>query len=176
MEYGLDYFKFIHDELPDICSRLFGISKEREKNYVMGLSMGGYAALKCALNTPGRYAGCAAFSAAADIAARIAESGTARKLEYTAMFGPELRVPEDSDLFALAEKVCVPELPEFYIACGEQDELYSQSVDFTALLEKLGADAIFEHWAGIHNWEFWDAAVLRAFRHMFERCRNDEVR
>ena len=67
MDRGLPYFTFIHDELPEICRGFFGFSAKREKNYLMGLSMGGYGTLKCVLQTPERYAGAAAFSAVADI-------------------------------------------------------------------------------------------------------------
>ena len=68
MEQGISYFTFIHDELPEICRNFFGFSPAREKNYLMGLSMGGYGTLKCVLRSPERYAGAAAFSAVADIA------------------------------------------------------------------------------------------------------------
>ena len=61
MDRGLPYFTFIHDELPEICRGFFGFSAKREKNYLMGLSMGGYGTLKCVLQTPERYAGAAAF-------------------------------------------------------------------------------------------------------------------
>ena len=57
MDRGLPYFTFIHDELPEICRGFFGFSAKREKNYLMGLSMGGYGTLKCVLQTPERYAG-----------------------------------------------------------------------------------------------------------------------
>ena len=67
MALGIDYFSYVREELPQICSRLFGLSLRREKNYIMGLSMGGYGALKCALSAPKRYAGCAAFSAAIEV-------------------------------------------------------------------------------------------------------------
>ena len=33
-------------------------------------------------------------------------------------------------------------------------------------LTALGADIRFEHWTGIHNWEFWDAAVRKALDHL----------
>ena len=62
MDRGLPYFTFIHDELPEICRGFFGFSARREKNYMMGLSMGGYGTLKCVLQTPERYAGAATFS------------------------------------------------------------------------------------------------------------------
>lgn len=162
MVYGVDYFSFIHDELPQICHRLFGLSLKKEQNYVMGLSMGGYAALKCLLNTPERYSGCAAFSAAADIASRIDKVDEQRKHEYVAMFGTGLDVPEKSNIFSLVEKVDSGCLPKIYLAVGEQDDLYAQNEKLAAVLTDKGSDLVFEHWEGIHNWDFWDLAVCKA--------------
>ena len=49
MAAGLDYFGYVAVELPAMCERMFGLPHERTKRYVMGLSMGGYGALKLAL-------------------------------------------------------------------------------------------------------------------------------
>ena len=62
MAAGLDYFGYVAVELPAMCERMFGLPHERTKRYVMGLSMGGYGALKCALTYPERYAGVGSFS------------------------------------------------------------------------------------------------------------------
>ena len=59
MKYGLDYFKYVTDELPALIRRYFRLNCT--SMYVMGLSMGGYGALKCALTYPERYKGAAAF-------------------------------------------------------------------------------------------------------------------
>ena len=65
--YGLDYFTYVAEELPKVCQRMFSLSAERKQNYVMGLSMGGFGALKCALTYPQRYAGCGSFSGVTDL-------------------------------------------------------------------------------------------------------------
>ena len=62
MTYGLPYFTYVSEELPAVCRRMFGLGAAREKNYIFGLSMGGYGAMKCALTYPDRYAGAASFS------------------------------------------------------------------------------------------------------------------
>ena len=166
MAFGLSYFAFIHDELPQLCRRFFNLPWERAYNYVMGLSMGGYAALKCAFHPPKRYAGCAAFSAVTDIRQRVTASESRARLEFEAIFGRDAGVPESSDLFTMARKADVALLPRFYTAVGEQDELYAQNERFAELIQAKGADIRFEHWEGIHNWDFWDTAVCRALDYM----------
>lgn len=166
MDRGLPYFTFVHEELPEICRGFFGFSARREKNYIMGLSMGGYGALKCALQTPERYAGAAAFSAVADIREFAAGQTPAEKRELQAVFGQALEIPADCDLLALAEKADAARLPRLYLACGEQDSLYPANVRLAQKLKALEADVRFAHWEGIHNWVFWDAAVQKALEHL----------
>ena len=62
MEYGFRYFTYVTEELPAICKDIFRISAEREDTAIIGGSMGGYGALRCALSRPGQYGMCAAFS------------------------------------------------------------------------------------------------------------------
>lgn len=166
MEQGIPYFTFIHDELPEICRGFFGFSARREKNFMMGLSMGGYGTLKCVLQTPERYAGAATFSAVADIEEFAAGQTAAEKRELQAVFGQSLKIPADCNLLTLAEKADASGLPKLYMACGEQDGLYAANVRLTDKLTVLGADIQFEHWEGIHNWVFWDAAVRKALDYL----------
>lgn len=164
MEMGLQYFRYVLEEVPALCRRFFGFSEKREKNFIMGLSMGGYGALKCVLTKPERYAGCAVFSAAIDIQGRISAAEPEERREFQAIFGMELKVPEKSDLFGLAGKADPAVLPEIYAACGESDELYPENVRFAKLLQERGMNASFEHWEGNHDWIFWDKAVERGMK------------
>lgn len=167
MDQGIPYFTYIHDELPKICRNFFGFSEQREKNYIMGLSMGGYGAMKCALNTPERYAGVATFSAVADMAEFIQTLGNNKK-QFQAIFGQDLALPENCDLVAMAKKAEIADLPRIYMACGEQDGLFDANVRLSGIFQQRGADIRFEHWEGIHNWVFWDAAVCKAMDHLLK--------
>ena len=138
----------------------------------MGLSMGGYGTLKCALNSPSRYAGCAAFSAVTDIVSVTDNSNAQRSKEAQAIFGIDKIAPESCDVSALLKKSEAKVLPRFYLACGEQDSLFGQNEAFAALLQQTGADYLFEHWPGIHSWDFWDVAVKKAFDYFFSCTRS----
>ena len=173
MKYGLPYFRYVHDELPEICRRIFRIDNKPSRTYVMGLSMGGYAALKCLLRTPERYAGCAAFSAATDLQERVDASDAKQQLEYSAILGEELRVPPEDDLFQLAETGRAEKLPPIYMACGKQDDLLGQNILFAEKLKQKGASIQFEQWDGIHGWDFWDMAVCRAMDYLLNADRTE---
>ncbi len=167
MALGIDYFSYVREELPQICSRLFGLSLRREKNYIMGLSMGGYGALKCALSAPKRYVGCAAFSAAIEIEPLIASASGRMARELQAILGPEGKIPPEADPYALLNRRKGVQLPRFFVTCGEQDALYQENVRFVKALEERGADVRFEHWEGDHRWEVWDKSVEMALEEFF---------
>lgn len=167
MENGLPYFTFIHEELPRICGHFFGFSHVREQTFLMGLSMGGYAAIKCAFATPERYAAIAAFSAPADMV-EFVDTLPENRRQFQAVFGPRCEVPEHCDLFKLASKSGRKPLPRLYMACGEQDSLYPANLRLSRLLTDSGEDIRFEHWAGDHNWIFWDQAVERAMNYLLQ--------
>lgn len=164
MVMGVDYFTYVSRELPRLCAHFFGLSTRREKNYVMGLSMGGYGALRCALTNPKQYAGCAAFSSVTEMDARAGRAEGRSRQEFQAIFGPELRVPEQALLLALLEKRKGSQLPPFFLTCGEQDALYPENCRFVEALEKKGAAVRFSHWPGDHSWELWDKSVDLAIR------------
>ena len=173
MKQGLPYFSFVSTELPRICSNMFGLSQERKLNYIMGLSMGGYGSLKNVFNFPGRYEGCATFSAVTDMADSVATMQGQRALEYEAIFGKGRTVSKDCNLFTMldvfkASDVPASGMPRFYMSCGRQDELLAQNERFASELSSAGLDCTFESWDGVHNWDFWDPAVEKAFAFFFE--------
>ncbi len=158
MALGVGYFTYVQKELPQICARLFGLSQKREQNFVMGLSMGGYGALKCALTAPRQYVGCAAFSAVTEIEKRAASKSP----EFQAIFGFPAVPPESARLMKLLEKREGVGLPRFFMTCGEQDGLYDENCRFAKALAEKGAAMEFLHWTGNHTWDFWDKSVKMA--------------
>lgn len=155
--HGLPYFTYVSQELPQEAHRMFGLSLEKEENYVMGLSMGGFGALKCALTYPERYAGCGSFSGVTDLEGmRGFPDAPLHSWEFDALLGEGNRAGAENDLFRLAEK---KNLPPIYLSCGEQDGLYGVNVKFAQHLEKLGAVYRFDHRPGAHSWDFWDRSL-----------------
>ena len=163
MSLGLDYFKFVAIELRDICHHFFNTPTAANKSYVMGLSMGGYGALKCALTYPKKFAGCAAFSPACDIESLMVDNVKMNKKEMKAIFGDKLQ--NKDSIFSLVNKV--KNAPFIYLACGEEDFIFSHSEKLNVALEEKGLTYKYEHWSGIHDWAFWDEAVKRAFNLYF---------
>ena len=118
MRYGGQFLTYVSEELPDICKNLFRISAKREDTAVIGGSMGGYGALKAALNHPERFGACAALSpcclmngeemdALRFMPAEQAEQtyGVQLMRDFTAIFGSELALLPQDHSVRLAEKL-----------------------------------------------------------------------
>lgn len=163
--YGMKYWQFISKELPTICRDFFpNMSDKREDNYVAGLSMGGYGAMKLGLVTSENFSYVASLSGALDLFA-LAIGGSERY--FRSLFGSiEQYLNSENDLFAQAELLAQSNkpLPKLYIWCGTEDGLYSHSVKFSKLCKELGYDVTYEESAGDHEWQYWDAQIKRVMQ------------
>lgn len=171
MKFGPSYFSYVTDGLMRFSHEMFGLPNDPEHSYVMGLSMGGYGALKCALTYPERYAGCASFSACCDMQDNVDHPTVygATKEEMQGIFGLDGIIGPKNDVFALAEKSAdAPKKPRFFVSCGLEDAFINQNRRFRDFLKERGYDVEFQEWKDGHTWEFWDVSIEKAFRHFFE--------
>ena len=172
MKYGENYFDYIADELPELCSEMFHISTEPEDLMVAGLSMGGYGALKCALTYPGRYYACGDFSAGCDIESAANPQNPANQMgpargfakDLNAIFGNPITVPEDASVYKLCENMSEADKAKIrlYLTCGRQDPLYPANQKMKEIAENahLG-EFYYEDWDGDHEWGYWDVAIQK---------------
>ncbi len=165
MKHGEKYYTYISEELPRLMEEFFGISRKRENNFIAGLSMGGYGALKIGLRNPDRYAAIAGLSAVADI--RGWTNGCPDLM--VPVFGKDLEIPACEDLFSLAEetdKLAVK--PRVYMGVGTEDFLYQDNVKLREKFETLHFDYTYRESAGIHCWVFWDEYIQYVMKWMFD--------
>lgn len=165
MKYGGRYFTYLTDELPKICRSFFrGMSAKREDNFVAGLSMGGYGALKCALTYPDRYAAAASLSGAVDIAAYVAGKSEKDEPYWYSILGDFDKVEgSENDLFALAKRTATaPEKPRLFLWCGTEDDLIHSNRRLKAHLDALSLASTYSESEGDHSWHWWDLHIQRA--------------
>ena len=182
MVYGVRAFQYITEEVLDIASKMFHISTKREDVMIAGLSMGGYGALRCALEASDRFAYCGAFSGAYDLKDmyRMAtEPGGDSVLEglaedYGAIFGEGKEVPAESEISDIIQKASKKkELPKVYMICGTEDFLYQQTCETRKLCEKYLPEFVYEEWPGHHEWDMWDEAIERMLKLFLGEGRKD---
>ena len=167
MEYGLKYFDYVAKELPLVVKKYFNLNTTKENSYVMGLSMGGYGALKCGYTFPENYNGCASFSGAVDLGLVLQYLSVDMKemfeSEIKAVVGDEIK-PEN-DLFALLEAHSVEEMPNMYISCGDNDFLKLPNYKLREYLTQKNYKFKYDEWEGEHTWDFWDASFVKALKY-----------
>lgn len=163
MLHGSKYWTFISEELPMLVNRWFNVSSDWKKTFVAGLSMGGYGAMKLALDCPDRFSAAASISGALDIASHIGDEwDESRIATFKAIFGDLANIPNsENDLMAQLGKL--NEVPEtkFHVCCGTEDYLYQDSIAFRNKAIEAGLDLTYEEDPGEHDWSFVDQWIQR---------------
>lgn len=178
MRYGQRFFTYVSEELPELCAKTFSLCSGREDTTVIGASMGGYGALKCALTKPERFGTCCAFSSGslytAEFLARVQKigdwdrvatvMGQQRVADFHAIFGDDLEVVPENEVSFLAKKIARESaaLPRIYSACGTDDGFLKTNRRFKDDLLTFGFDVTYEEWQGGHDWDFFNAALKKA--------------
>ncbi len=171
MKHGPKYRKFIGEELPKICRRLFpGISAKREDTYIAGNSMGGYGAMAIALTYPETFSAAGLLSGAVD--PRFLYDMWGSHGYYRDIFGrPEEFDGSENDLFHLAE-LRVNEggkLPKLYMWCGSEDFLVEYNHKMHDHLTAIGYPHVYSECPGDHSWGHWDREIENILCYIFEQ-------
>lgn len=169
MVHGNKYWTYVSEELPLIMRAWFPLSSARADNFVAGLSMGGYGALKLALSHPDRFAAAASLSGALQrydgaSAGPRGEADPAHLALLTDIFGDLRRFQGGpNDLYSLAEQVArsAGPKPALYACCGTEDFLYQDNLRFKAHAAAIGLPLTYEEAPGEHEWGFWDRYIQR---------------
>jgi S-formylglutathione hydrolase FrmB len=159
MKHGYRYWDFVSDELLHKARALFPLSHERAQNYVAGLSMGGYGALKLGLTHSEQFAAAASLSGSCELTA-LRE----RPEELALVFGDLASIPSaGGDLVELARGLAASQRPKpkLYQCCGTEDALLESNRRFRSAIASLAFDHVYEEGPGLHDWAYWDAAIQR---------------
>ncbi len=157
--YGEKYWDFVSQELPAVMQRFFRLSDKPEDTFVAGLSMGGYGAMKLALNHPERFGAAASFSGAVDIASTSKRHNDNWK---RISGGKSIRGTENDLFHMLKENADASHKPRLYVSCGTADFLYGHHQKFVPALKKANWDVTsYEEPDAVHEWGFWDREIAK---------------
>jgi len=157
---GPQWVDIITEKLWDLVHNMLPTSADPAKNYIAGLSMGGYGALKLGLSRPDRYSRIGAFSGGVEIPQEYAEGGF-NIAGREDMFGdPTTILGGPNDLyFWIEERKKQGNLPPVYLSCGTLDWLYGVNVKLRDAMCDLGYDVTWDESEHNHEWRFWNAQV-----------------
>ncbi len=156
------YGEYVGQELLDITRNIFPLSRRREDTYIAGFSMGGYGAIRNGLKYCNNFSKIGMISAALitdDIANYTSDSNVLRDSSfYKSCFG-DLDNIEHSDKNPKYLIDNCENIPDIFMACGENDFLIDKNVDFYEFLKSRNIDAEFIRAQGEHTWEFCDKYI-----------------
>ena len=162
-----DYF--IHDVIADAEMRL-PIAPGRQNRAVVGVSMGGFAAVDLALTHPDLFAFAGAISPAIDAPSRsFSLRRWSQGLRFRTIFGPEgSSTRTNSDPFVLIKSADPASTPYLYITAGEQEALLDPIRRFALQLKGRGYEFEFHTRPGGHEWTEWDTQIPGCFASLLE--------
>lgn len=165
MAHGGRYFDYIANELPAIMQRYYGFSENRDENYIAGVGMGGYGALKIALSNPGKYAAAGCISSGFISLPDDTSSLCKHSEEYT-RYDSRVLAGTEEDCLAAAKQIIADGIPapRIYHTIGTTDRylpIAHQTRDFFLSLDGNVFDYTYEEYPAEHNWDFYDSAIER---------------
>jgi S-formylglutathione hydrolase FrmB len=158
------------DLIADVETR-FPAATDRRKRAIVGVSMGGFAAVKLALTRPGLFAFAGGISAAIDVPSR---KFTLRRwgqgMRFRTLFGPEgSETRRAADPFVLVKTADPSKVPYLYLTAGEQEPLLDPIQRFAQRLKQRGFAYEFHTKPGAHDWNEWDAQVPGCLEKLMEK-------
>ncbi len=166
MAHGQNYYTFIAKELPQRIQEFFRVSAKREDNFIAGLSMGGYGAMKIALREHDKFCACGALSPVCDLDAD-SNHWDADLMEN--LFGQSSTPELDSLLFLADREKDNPHKPRIYMATGTRDFLYENAQPLRQKLMANGYDFTYVEAPAEHNWVYWDEQIQKVLKWMFDK-------
>jgi putative tributyrin esterase len=160
------------DLIADVESRFPGISG-RESRAVVGVSMGGFAAVKVGLSHPELYVFAGAISPAIDVPERrFSWMRASQWSRFRSIFGPMGSKERASrDPFALAQSADPRVTPLLYLTAGEQEPLRDPIARFAGRLRQRGFAFEFRTLRGFHDWNQWNAQIPGCFASLLPKLR-----
>jgi putative tributyrin esterase len=159
----------VNDLIADVESR-FPASSDRANRAIVGVSMGGFGAVKLALSHPQLFVFAGGLSSAIDVPSR--PFSIKRPLQWCyhrSIFGPwgsETR--RNNDPLVLARLADPAKTPYLFLTCGQQEGLLPANRQFAALLATRHFGYEFHVVPGGHNWNQWNEQLAQCFQSLLE--------
>lgn len=155
---GFKYYTAIGIELVNLIRATFNT---QEPWCAAGLSMGGYGAVRLALDDPTLFASATSLSGALMFGNHELNRDDDWTREMARIVGPK-PAGGKNDLFAKVEAMRREQLPALRIDCGSEDFLIEANRRFHEFLESKGIPHEYEEHPGEHTWDYWDAQIQPA--------------
>jgi putative tributyrin esterase len=155
-------------EVFEYTHKWLNFSKDKSKNFIAGLSMGGYMAINLALRYPDHFSYVGAFSPVVDLSIMYTDkkpdlSNPFASVLYGVFGGIDMNT---SDLNIINQALAKKPFPRLYLYCGNKDGLYPGSKKLYNLLKEYNQDVEFYEDDGDHTWDRWETQLQRFLERM----------
>jgi putative tributyrin esterase len=159
----------VNDLIADVEGE-FPVAAGRANRAIVGVSMGGYGAVKLALSHPDLFVFAAGISPAVDVPSRpFSIKRIQQWRHHRSIFGPwGSQARRNGDPFALARSADPARTPYLFLTCGEQEGLLPANRNFAGLLENRHFRYEFHVVPGGHDWNQWDKRLPSMFESLRE--------
>jgi S-formylglutathione hydrolase FrmB len=163
------------DLIADVEAR-FPVEPSRKGRAIVGVSMGGYAAIKLALTRPDLFIFAGAISPALDVPSRRFSFRRASQYwRFKTIFGPwGSPTRKSSDPFLLVQSSVPSTTPYLFITAGQQEALADPITRFTKRLQNRGFAYQFQTKPGGHDWTEWDEQIPSCFENLLQHLHPSE--
>lgn len=179
MAFGPDWFDYMTKELPEFIYRRFPVSRERGKNFIAGMSMGGFGTLKIALRYPERFLAACPIASAVQLVDQYVHHTTDERpwfgREFEKIFGhyehPEELLGSEEDCYFLLERAMQEgrQLPALMMAQGTEDFTYQGNKEFYEYATGKGCPIRWVEAPGVHDWNSWNLYLPMVFAFIREQ-------
>ncbi len=154
----------VRDLISDVEGR-FPVAAGRSNRAIVGVSMGGFGAVKLALRHPDLFVFVGGLSSALDVPRRaFSIKRLQQSRHYNAIFGPSgSGTRRDNDVFVLIGAAIPEASPYFFLTCGEQESLLPVNREFGARLAAHHLRYEFHTMPAGHDWNQWNAWLPSLF-------------
>jgi putative tributyrin esterase len=160
------YEDYIVKDLTADVENRFPAAPDRANRAIVGVSMGGFGAVKLALRYPDLFAFAGGISSALDVPTRpfsIRRYGQWH--HHRSIFGPwKGQFQQANDPFVLARTADPLRTPYMFLTCGDKEGLLPTNRQFAALLEERKIPHEFHIVRGSHNWNQWNEQLPSVFK------------
>jgi S-formylglutathione hydrolase FrmB len=162
----------VRDLISDVESR-FPVAPGRSNRAIVGISMGGFGAVKLGLRHPELFIFAGGLSSAIDVPRRgLSFKRLHQSRHFISIFGSAgSQTRRDNDPFVLARSADPEAAPYFFLTCGDQESLLPPNREFAALLEERHFPHEFHTTPGGHEWNQWNAWLPGLFRSLAEHMK-----
>lgn len=161
---GPKYWSFLISEFKNRLQFFYPLSTKASENYVAGVSMGGFGALKWLLTTPNQFAGVGLLSPVVDVQTFYEEN--AQLLPDFDLIFDKNNYP---DFYQKLRRVKLAKNQKLYHSIGDTDFLKNQNDRMAEFLSNhVRCQYQYHIYKGGHDWQSWDVELQRMLQWLIE--------